>query len=137
MLHLNRMLTQKILPMKDYASGDLRNVAIVGHAKSGKTMLAECLLASSAVINRLGSIESGTTVSDYLDAERQMQLSINASLLHTEWAGRKFNFIDTPGYLQDLVKANDEPETRFVEIGACVAQSTGLVDVEAMADEKA
>ena len=116
------MLTQKILPMKDYASGDLRNVAIVGHAKSGKTMLAECLLASSAVINRLGSIESGTTVSDYLDAERQMQLSINASLLHTEWAGRKFNFIDTPGYLDFLAEA----------MGALRVTDTALVVLNAM-----
>src|SRR5262249_33560742 len=50
-------------------------------------------------INRLGDIANGTTVSDYHVSEQQRQISVHASLLHTEWLGRKFNIIDTPGYL--------------------------------------
>ena len=85
--------------MKEYQSGDIRNFAMVGHGSSGKTMLCEAMLARSGAINRLGSIAGGTTVSDYHDDEHERQISIHASLLHTEWEGKKFNIIDTPGYL--------------------------------------
>lgn len=85
--------------MKDYQPGDIRNFAIVGHASSGKTMLSEAMLACGGVISRMGSIAGGNTVSDYHDGEPDRQISIHASLLHTEWQGKKFNMIDTPGYL--------------------------------------
>ena len=85
--------------MKEYSSGDIRNFAVVGHGSTGKTMLTEAILATSGVINRLGSIESGSTVSDYHDDEHERKISIHASLLHTEWEGKKFTIIDTPGYL--------------------------------------
>lgn len=85
--------------MKEYQPADIRNFAIVGHASSGKTMLSEAMLACSGVINRMGTIAAGTTVSDYHDGEQDRQISIHASLLHTEWQGKKFNLIDTPGYL--------------------------------------
>jgi elongation factor G len=85
--------------MKTYQAGDIRNFAIVGHASSGKTMLSEAMLACSGAINRMGSIAAGSTVSDYHDSEKARQISTHASLLHTEWLGKKFNIIDTPGYL--------------------------------------
>ena len=85
--------------MKDTNPEDIRNFAVVGHAASGKTMLAEAMLACSGVINRLGSIAAGSTVSDYHVSEKEHQISVHASLLHTEWLGRKFNIIDTPGYM--------------------------------------
>ncbi|RME72580.1 MAG: elongation factor G [Verrucomicrobia bacterium] len=88
--------------MKDYPSSELRNFAIVGHASSGKTMLSEAMLACSGVIGRLGSIAAGTTVSDYHVSEKEHGISVHASMLHTEWLGRKFNIIDTPGY-QDFM----------------------------------
>ena len=85
--------------MKTYQPSDIRNFAIVGHASAGKTMLSECMLVCSGVLNRLGSIAAGSTASDYHDSERQRHISVHASLLHTEWQGKKFNIIDTPGYL--------------------------------------
>ena len=51
------------------------------------------------VINRMGRIADGSTVSDYHVSEKNRKISVSASLLHTEWAGKKFNIIDTPGYL--------------------------------------
>jgi|GEM_PF-3901634 len=51
--------------MKAYQSADIRNFAVVGHGSSGKTMLCEAMLANGGVINRLGSITNGSTVSDY------------------------------------------------------------------------
>jgi len=85
--------------MKNYPPADLRNFAIVGHASSGKTMLSEAMLRCAGVITRMGSIAEGTTVSDYHVSEKQRQISVSATLLHLEWAGKKFNVIDTPGYL--------------------------------------
>jgi elongation factor G len=85
--------------MKTYQPADLRNFAIVGHASSGKTMLAEAMLMCGGVINRMGRIADGTTASDYHVSEKNRKISVSASLLHTEWAGKKFNLIDTPGYL--------------------------------------
>jgi elongation factor G len=85
--------------MKDYRPADIRNFAIVGHASSGKTMLSESMLVCAGVINRLGSIANGTTVSDYHEDEQKRKISTHASLLHLEWQGKKFNIIDTPGYM--------------------------------------
>ncbi len=83
---------------KPYLPQDIRNFAIVGHATSGKTMLSEAMLAYAGIINRLGGI-NGNPVSDYHESERDHRISIHASLLHAEWQGKKFNIIDTPGYL--------------------------------------
>ncbi len=61
-------------------------------------MLCEAMLACSGAIGRMGSIAAGSTVSDYHASEKQHQISVHASLLHTEWLGKKLNIIDTPGY---------------------------------------
>src|SRR6267378_4338109 len=93
--------------MKEYKPGDIRNFAIVGHASSGKTMLSEAMLACAGVINRMGSISAGSTVSDYHDNEQHRQISVSATLMHAEWLGKKFNILDCP------VNAVDKEETDF------------------------
>jgi elongation factor G len=85
--------------MKDFAANNIRNFALVGHGSSGKTILSESMLLKSGEINRLGSIEAGSTVSDYHHDEHDRQISIHSSPLHLEWNETKFNLIDTPGYL--------------------------------------
>src|SRR6516165_9799063 len=85
--------------MKNYTPAEIRNFAIVGHASCGKTLLSEAMVRCAGVINRMGKIADGSTVSDYHVSEKQRQISVSASLLHLEWAGKKFNIIDTPGYL--------------------------------------
>src|SRR5258705_3679756 len=84
--------------MKEYKPGDIRNFAIVGHASSGKTMLSEAMLACAGVINRMGRIAAGFTVSDYHDNEQVGQIYVSASLMHLEWLGKKLNILDCPGY---------------------------------------
>src|ERR1051326_1499408 len=84
--------------MKEYKPADIRNSAIVGHASCGKTMLSEAMLACAGVINRMGSIAAGSTVSDYHENEQNRQISVSASLMHVEWLGKKFNILDCPGY---------------------------------------
>src|SRR5213083_822093 len=84
--------------MKEYKPADIRSIAVVGHASAGKTMLSEAMLACAGVINRMGSIAAGSTVSDYHDNEQQRKISVSASLMHMEWLGKKFNILDCPGY---------------------------------------
>src|SRR6266436_1314708 len=84
--------------MKEYQAADIRNFAIVGHASSGKSLLSEAMLATAGVINRMGSIAAGSTVSDYHDSEQQRQISVSATLMHLDWLGKKFNILDCPGY---------------------------------------
>lgn len=61
-------------------------------------MLSEAMLATAGVINRMGSIAAGSTVSDYHDSEQQRQISVATTLMHLEWLGKKFNLLDSPGY---------------------------------------
>ena len=79
------------------AADRIRNVAIVGHRGTGKTSLHEALLFEAGVVNRLGSVLDGTTVSDADPDEKARQMSISAALSSFEWQERKVNLIDTPG----------------------------------------
>ncbi|MBV8734719.1 MAG: GTP-binding protein, partial [Solirubrobacterales bacterium] len=79
------------------AADRIRNVALVGHRGAGKTSLHEALLYETGVINRLGSVVDGTTVSDADGDEEGRQMSISAALHSFEWQDRKVNLIDTPG----------------------------------------
>ncbi len=75
----------------------IRNVALIGHRGSGKTSLAEAILFEAGMVNRLGSVEDGTTVCDFEPDEHAREMSIGASVASFEYSGRKLNLIDTPG----------------------------------------
>jgi len=79
------------------AADRIRNVALVGHRGSGKTSLHEALLFEAGVVNRLGSVVDGTTVSDSDPDEKARQMSISLALSSFEWQSRKVNLLDTPG----------------------------------------
>src|SRR5919204_488970 len=88
--------------------GKIRNVAVVGHRGTGKTSLVEAMLFQAGAVNRLGTIEAGTTVSDWDDDEQKRQMSLAGSICHLEWQGRKINLIDTPddpGFQGDAIAA--------------------------------
>jgi len=80
------------------ATGDIRNVVLVGHGGSGKTSLAEAILHKTGVSTRLGSVDDKTSTCDYYDEEREHQHSILSAIVHVEHAGKLINLIDTPGY---------------------------------------
>ncbi|MDP2898784.1 MAG: elongation factor G [bacterium] len=84
--------------MKLYAPENVRTVALVGHGGCGKTTTCETILHFAKATERLGNIESGTTVSDYLPEEKERLISIAASSLHFERDGNLFFLLDTPGY---------------------------------------
>ncbi len=76
---------------------DIRTLALVGPSASGKTCLAEALLLKSGAIGAAGSLERGSTVSDFDPLEKRMQHSLNAAVMHTHHGGTRIHFIDTPG----------------------------------------
>ena len=76
----------------------IRNVVLVGPSHAGKTTLVERLALATGAINRPGSVEDGTTLSDTDDAEHRQQRSVSLSLVPLEWEGVRINLLDTPGY---------------------------------------
>lgn len=84
--------------MQHFDSSHVRNIALLGHAGSGKTTLSECMLFEAGVIDRRGAIREGTTVGDYHPLERERGNTFFSKLMHAEWKGYKINIIDTPGY---------------------------------------
>jgi elongation factor G len=107
-------------------AGKIRNVAVVGHRGTGKSSLVEAMLFQAGKTNRLGSIEAGTTVSDWEEDEQRRQMSLSAALVNLEWEGRKINLIDTPG--DSGFQADTVASLRVVE-GALVLIS-GVMGVE-------
>jgi elongation factor G len=84
--------------MKVYDAASIRNVAVVGHGGCGKTQLVSALLFTSGMVNRLGKVDEGNTVTDYDEEEIARKHTLAASLAHAEWNKTKINFIDTPGF---------------------------------------
>ncbi|TCD48041.1 elongation factor G [Chlorobium sp. N1] len=106
----------------------LRNIVITGHAGSGKTILAESLALSMGIINRLGSIEEGNTLSDYSPDEISRKHSLNTSLINGMWNGCKLNIIDTPGLLDfhgDVKSAMRVADTVLVTVNASTGVEVG------------
>ena len=84
--------------MKVYPSGNIRNVALVGHGGTGKTSLVEAMLFNTGATKRIGKVDDGNTVSDYLPEEIKRKITISSSLVPCEYREHKINVIDTPGY---------------------------------------
>ena len=80
-----------------YASNNIRNILIAGHAGSGKTTLTEALVYFSGAAERMGRVEDGTTVSDFDPEEAKRKASLSASVVPVEYEGIKYNLIDAPG----------------------------------------
>lgn len=84
--------------MPEFDTSHVKNIVLLGHAGSGKTTLAECMLFEAGIITRKGSIAERNTTGDYHELEQERGNSIFSKLLHTKWRGYKINIIDTPGY---------------------------------------
>lgn len=84
--------------MKAYETEQLRNVGLFSHGGAGKTSLSEAMLFDAGVINRLGRVEDGTTLSDYDPEETRRHISVQLAVLPLEWMHAKVTLIDTPGY---------------------------------------
>mgnify|MGYP003551906457 FL=1 len=88
--------------MKVYQTKEIRNVALIGGNRVGKTTLAEAMAFHGGVISRRGTVEDKNTISDYREIELERQQSIQSTVLYSEYAGKKINILDCPG-IDDFV----------------------------------
>lgn len=86
-----------LFDMKVYQTNEIKNIALLGSAGSGKTTLAESMLFEAGIIKRRGSVEAKNTVSDYFPVEQEYGYSVFPTVFHAEWNGKKLNIIDCPG----------------------------------------
>jgi elongation factor G len=106
---------------------NIRNIALLGHASSGKTSLSEAILYTAGITSRLGRIDDGTTTSDYHDDEISRKFSISSSLMHCEWNKCKFNLLDAPGYLDFIGEA--KAVTRVADLGLILVHAQSGAEV--------
>lgn len=83
--------------MRVYQTNEIKNIALLGSAGSGKTTLAEAMLYEAGIIKRRGSVEAKNTVSDYFPVEQEYGYSVFSTVFHVEWNNKKLNIIDCPG----------------------------------------
>lgn len=113
--------------MKDLSTDRIRNVAIVGHGGSGKTMLVEHMLFTAGAADRIGTIDAGTTQSDFGAIEAKRKISLSASVMPLEWQGCKVNLIDVPGFTDFIGELH--AVARVVESMIIVCEAKRDVDV--------
>ena len=107
--------------MKEFKTNEIRNIALIGAAKSGKTTLAENMLYEGKVINRKGSTEEKNTVSDYRQIEMDRQISVHATMMNTVINDRKINILDAPGFSDfsgDIVSCLSAADTAVLTVNA-------------------
>jgi len=107
--------------MAQFATKDIRTLALLGHGASGKTTLAEALLLKAGAIQVAGTVERGTTVSDFDPLEKAWRHSLRTSVLHLETQGTRVHMFDTPGFpdfVGQAIGALDAVETAAVVISA-------------------
>ena len=109
--------------MKEYHTGQIRNIALVSHNGAGKTTLVERLLFNTGVLTRMGSVQTGTAAMDFDEEEINRNSSVSMSLAPVEWNKLKINVIDTPGYIDFIGEVN----------GALSVVENAVVLVEAVA----
>lgn len=113
--------------MPQYTTANIRNIALVGHAGSGKTSLADAFLYATGVTNRLGSVVDKTSHLDFLEEEKERSCSIDSALIHVQFDGKEINVIDTPGapdFIGPAIAA-----LAGVETAVCVISAASGIEV--------
>ncbi len=114
--------------LKEYKTEQIRNVAIIGHGGTGKSTLLEAMLFVGGKIDKMGSIDNGTLVSDYDDDEKERKISIKSSMGFVEFEEVKINIIDTPGTADFVGEARTALQA--VETAILVVDSVDGVQIE-------
>ena len=112
--------------MEKWNVAEIRNVAILGHGSCGKTTLVEALAYTTGVIDRLGRVEDGNTISDYDKEEGKRFFSIHTAIVPLMWENTKMNLLDTPGYFDFI----GEVEEAMYVADAAIIVISGKAGVE-------
>ena len=121
--------------MKGYSSDKIRNVVLLGHGGCGKTTFLEAALLATKVINRLGKVEDGNTVSDYDKMEIEKKYSINTTMVPVEYNGYKYNFLDTPGFFDFVGEVDSAMSTVSAAIIMVDASEGDNVDCDKLVEQ--
>ena len=124
--------------MKNYKSTNIRNVAVLGHGKTGKTSLLDACLFNTGAAKRLGSVEDGSSALDFEPEETKRGMTIHAKLAACEWRDFKLNFIDTPGYpdfVGEVKGAVAAADSALIVISASSGIKSGTENAWLMAEE--
>ncbi len=113
--------------MKVYDAAGLRNVAVVGHSGAGKTQLTSAMLFDAGMVNRLGQVDEGTTVTDYDEEEIARKHTLGSAPAFVEWDKYKINIVDTPGMANFLSDAR--AALRVVDLALVVVDAVSGVEV--------
>jgi elongation factor G len=114
--------------MAEFDTSHVKNIVLLGHAGSGKTTLAECMLFEAGIVNRRGTIAERNTTGDYHELEQERGNSIFSKLLHTKWRGFKINILDTPGYddfTGEVISALRVADTGVMLVNAAMGVEVG------------
>jgi len=84
---------------KDQVLKSIRNIGLIAHIDAGKTTVTERILYHTGRTHRLGSVDEGTTVTDFMPQERERGITIQAAAITATWRGHQINLIDTPGHI--------------------------------------
>jgi elongation factor G len=125
--------------MKPTTPDRIRNIALISHGGAGKTSLAEAMLFDAGAINRLGTVEAGTTTLDWDPDEHKRNQSINLSIASLEHDGTRITIVDTPGYADfqaDVVEALAAVDAAIVVVDASSGVETGTEEVWKLADAR-
>jgi len=125
--------------MKPTTPDRIRNVALISHGGAGKTSLAEAMLLDAGAIQRLGSVDAGTTVLDWDPDEQKRNQSINLGIASIEHDGTRITIVDTPGYADfqaDVVEALAAVDAVIVVVDASAGVEVGTEEVWKLADAR-
>jgi len=114
--------------VKIYDGEKIRNVALLGHADTGKSQLASAMLYTAGITTRLGKVDDGTSVTDFDEEEIERGFSISAALANAEWNDTKINLIDTPGFNIFLYEA--EAALKAADAALIVVHAVSGVEVQ-------
>ncbi|MCI0887481.1 MAG: elongation factor G [Chloroflexi bacterium] len=125
--------------MPRYSTDKLRNVVLISHSGAGKTILSEAMLHTAGATTRLGSVEDGTTVSDFEPEEERRQGSVQTAILTCPWRDSKINILDTPGYADfrgEVISAVRVADAAVVVVACPYGVEVGTAQMWKMADQR-
>ena len=118
--------------MRVYQTNEIKNIALLGSAGSGKTTLAESMIYGSGIIKRRGTVEAKNTVSDYFPVEHEYGYSVFPTVFHVEWNNKKLNIIDCPGsddFIGGAITALNVTDTGVILVDAQYGVEVGTQNI--------